>query len=232
MNRRDALRHSVFAAGALTAWAAEAQDNCAVLTPAAQSAVTPDQAIERLKQGNERFTSGRTINCDLMQQVKSTSGHQSPVAAIVGCIDSRVPPELVFDQRIGDIFAARIAGNFVNDDIIGSMEFATELAGAKAIVVLGHTECGAIKGAVDNAKLGQLTGLLAKIRPSLDKLDYKEVPSSKNKALVQRVAEQNVKDATDMLLARSTVLTDRVKAGKLRIVGAMHDIGTGKITWL
>ena len=130
----------------------------------------------------------------------------SSAASTAGC-----RPSWCSNSESATIFAARIAGNFVNDNIIDSMEFATELAGAKAIVVLGHTECGAIKGAVDNAKLGQLTGLLAKIRPSLEKLDYKEVPSSKNKILVQRVAEQNVKDATAMLMARSPVLTDRVE---------------------
>ena len=164
--------------------------------------------------------------------MRDTSSGQAPFAAVVGCIDSRVPPELVFDQRIGDIFAARIAGNYVNDDIIGSLEFATQLAGSKAIVVLGHSECGAVKGAVDNAKLGLLTGVLAQIRPSLAKLDYQGVPSSKDKALVQRVAEQNVRDAVARLTARSEVLAQRVQAGQLKVVGAMHDISTGKIQWM
>lgn len=232
LSRRAALR-SVAAAGAALAAAttARAQDTCAVFTPATQAATTPDQALARLKQGNERFVSGKTVQCDLMRQVKDTSTQQSPVAVVIGCIDSRVPPELVFDQKLGDIFAPRIAGNFVNDDIVGSCEFATKLAGAKLIVVLGHTECGAVKGAVDDAKLGLLTGVLAQIRPSLAKLNYSGVPSSKDKALVQRVADQNAKDAAAMLTAKSTVLKELVDSGKLKIVSAMHDIGTGKVSW-
>ena len=142
-----------------------AQDSCAVFTKETQDATTPDAALKRLADGNARFVAGKTVNCNLMQQVKDTATQQSPIAAIVGCIDSRVPPELVFDQRLGDIFAARIAGNFVNTDIIGSLEFATAAAGAKLIVVLGHTECGAVKGAVDDVKLGNLTATLANIRP-------------------------------------------------------------------
>ena len=133
------------------ATAARAQDACSVVTADRQKATTPDAALQSLKDGNARFVAGSTINCDLRAQVKATANGQYPIAAIVGCIDSRVPPELVFDQRLGDVFAARIAGNFVNTDIIGSLEFATKLAGAKVIVVLGHTGCGAIKGAVDGA---------------------------------------------------------------------------------
>lgn len=167
-----------------------------------------------------------------MKQVRDTATQQSPVAIVVGCIDSRVPPELVFDQRMGDMFAARVAGNFVNTDILGSLEFATKLAGAKLVVVLGHTECGAIKGAVDNAQLGNLTALLSNIRPSLEKLNYKGVPSSKNKALVQQLADQNAKDAAEMVLKKSPVIAELVKDGKVKIVAAMHDISTGKITWL
>ncbi len=207
------------------------ESQCAVYTNTSQAATTPDQALARLKEGNERFAAGKTVNCDLMAQVKATSSQQSPVACLVGCIDSRVPPELVFDQRLGDIFAARVAGNFVNTDIIGSLEFATKLAGAKLIVVMGHTECGAVKGAVDDAKMGSLTATLANIRPSLAKLNYTGVPSSKDKALVQRVADQNAKDAAAMLTAKSEVLSGLVKEGKLLIVSGMYDIGTGKVSW-
>jgi carbonic anhydrase len=231
MNRRQTFAR--FAAFAATVGAANAQsqDMCAVFTPSTQSAVTPDAALKRLKDGNERFVSGKTINCDLRQQVAATATQQSPIATVVGCIDSRVPPEMVFDQRLGDIFAARVAGNFVNTDIIGSLEFATAVAGSKLIVVLGHTECGAVKGAVDNVKLGNLTALLANIRPSMDKLNYSGVSSSKNKDLVQKVADQNAKDAAAMLLAKSEVLSGLVRDGKLKIVSAMHDISTGKIAW-
>lgn len=206
---------------------------CRTFDAARQAAVTPDQALEMLKQGNARFVSGKTIHCDLRAQVKATASGQAPFAAVVGCIDSRVPPELVFDQRIGDIFAARIAGNFVNTDIIGSLEFATRLAGAKLIVVLGHTECGAIKGAVDNAQLGNLTATLANIRPSVLKVKGIEGPQdSKNKKLVQAAADQNARDAASMLSARSEVLRELVAGGKLKIVSAMHDVGTGKVAWL
>ena len=232
LNRRNAIMTALSASSVLWAGSALAQQTCAVQTAQTQGQLTPDQALALLRDGNARFAAGQSINCDLLQQVRDTSSGQAPFAAVVGCIDSRVPPELVFDQRIGDIFAARIAGNYVNDDIIGSLEFATQLAGSKAIVVLGHSECGAVKGAVDNAKLGLLTGVLAQIRPSLGKLDYQGVPSSKDKALVQRVAEQNVRDAVARLTARSEVLAQRVQAGQLKVVGAMHDISTGKIQWM
>ena len=232
LNRRNAIMTALSASSVLWAGSALAQQTCAVQTAQTQGQLTPDQALALLRDGNARFAAGQSINCDLLQQVRDTFSGQAPFAAVVGCIDSRVPPELVFDQRIGDIFAARIAGNYVNDDIIGSLEFATQLAGSKAIVVLGHSECGAVKGAVDNAKLGLLTGVLAQIRPSLAKLDYQGVPSSKDKALVQRVAEQNVRDAVARLTARSEVLAQRVQAGQLKVVGAMHDISTGKIQWM
>ena len=130
---------------------------CAVFTPDRQKSTTPDEAIARLKAGNERFTDGKSISCDLRAQVRQTANNQSPFAAIVGCIDSRVAPELVFDQRIGDVFCVRVAGNIVNTDIIGSLEYSTKVAGAKAIVVLGHNSCGAIKSAVDDVKLGNIT---------------------------------------------------------------------------
>ena len=166
-----------------------------------------------------------------MKQVRETADQQSPIATIVGCVDSRVPPELVFDQRLGDIFAARIAGNFVNTDIIGSLEFTTKLAGSKLIVVLGHSNCGAVKGAVDDAKMGNLTATLANIRPALAKLNYSGVPSSKDKDLVQKVADQNAKDAAKMIMDKSEVIATLVKEGKLKIVSAMHDLSTGKVSW-
>lgn len=231
LNRRRWVQaFAAVTAGTLAA-PALARNECAVFTRQTQEQVTPDAALKRLQEGNARFVAGETIHCDLRQQVRETATGQAPFAAVVGCIDSRVPPELVFDQRIGDIFAARVAGNIVNDDILGSLEFATQLAGAKLIVVLGHSECGAVKGAVDDAKLGHLTGLLAQIRPALAGVEYRGVPSSKDKALVQRVAERNVHD-TVKKLARAPVLAGQVGEGRLLIVGAMHDVGTGKISWL
>lgn len=233
ISRRQSLKSAIGFA-ALTGAAiksAQAQDSCAVFTKDSQTAMTPDAALKRLVDGNARFVAGKTVNCDLMRQVKDTATQQSPIAVVVGCIDSRVPPELVFDQRLGDIFSARVAGNFVNTDILGSLEFATAAAGSKLIVVLGHTECGAIKGAVDDVKLGNLTSMLGNIRPSLTKLNYVGVPSSKNKELVQKVADQNAKDAAAMIMDKSPVIAELVKAGKVKIVSAMHDIGTGKISF-
>jgi len=232
LSRRQAIQSMSALAAAGLVMHSRAEQSCEVFTPATQGATTPDAALQMLKDGNERFIQGRTRNCDLLKQVKETASQQSPFAVVVGCIDSRVPPEMVFDQRLGDIFAARIAGNFVNTDILGSLEFATRLAGAKLIVVLGHTECGAIKGAADNAKLGNLTAMLENIRPSLDKLNYQGIPSSKDKALVQKLADQNAKDAVDKIMANSQVISELVSSGKVKVVSAMHDIGTGKIVWL
>jgi carbonic anhydrase len=213
--------------------AAYAQSSeCAVFTPARQKEVNPDQAIARLKAGNERFTGGKTINCNLMAQVKETAKSQAPFAAIVGCIDSRVPPELVFDQRIGDIFCARVAGNFVNTDIVGSLEYATKVVGTPAIVVLGHSECGAVKGAVDNVKLGNLTGALAKIRPAVTATKADGERSTKNAAFVQAVAVTNAKLAAAKLTQLSPIMQELVAAKQLRIVPAMHDVATGQVTFL
>jgi carbonic anhydrase len=207
-----------------------AADQCAVFDKARQSTITPEEALARLEDGNARFVAGETVNCDLMAQVRATATGQAPFAAVVGCMDSRVPPELVFDQRIGDIFSARIAGNFVNTDIIGSLEFATRLAGAKLIVVLGHSECGAIKGAIDNAELGNLTATLANIRPAVEQTSgIAGEHSSKNHELVQAVADTNARLAVAMLLDRSVVLSELVDAGELKIVAAMHDVHNGKV---
>jgi len=186
----------------------------------------------RLKEGNARFVSGRTIHCDLRAQVRETASGQAPFAAILGCMDSRVPPELVFDQHLGDIFSVRIAGNFVNTDVLGSLEYATKVAGAKLIVVLGHTDCGAVKGAVDNVKLGNLTATLAGIRPAVLKMASAEGDhTSKNQQFVQSVADQNAKDAAAMLISRSDVIASLAKEHELSIVSAMHDVRTGTVKW-
>jgi carbonic anhydrase len=208
-----------------------AQD-CAVYTKDRQRSVSPGAAIDLLKAGNERFVTGKSIHCNLIEQVKATADGQAPFAAVIGCIDSRVPPELVFDQRIGDIFAARVAGNFVNTDIIGSLEFATRLAGARAIVVLGHTECGAIKGAIDNAKLGNLTRMLQNFRPAIAAAKGVDGErSSKNHKLVQAVADTNAKLAAKMLTDKSAVLRELVQKKELVIASAMHDVATGRVTF-
>lgn len=209
-----------------------ADDDCAVFDAAKQSAETPDQALQRLMDGNARLLAGKTVNCDLLAQIEATATGQAPFAAIVGCIDSRVPPELVFDQRLGSVFAARIAGNFVNTDIIGSLEFATKVTGAKLVLVLGHSDCGAIKGAVDKVQLGNLTATLNNIWPAVEATEAAGERTSKNKAFVQAVAETNARLAARMLTERSPVMAEMVDAGSLKVVAAMHDIASGKVSLL
>src|SRR5271168_3948594 len=228
--RRFLVGLGSFAGGILSG---HADDLCAAFTKDAQAEISADQALERLNAGNARFVAGNPVHCNPQSQVKATAGGQAPFAAVLGCMDSRAAPELVFDRRIGDIFSVRIAGNFVNTDILGSLEYATQVAGSKLIVVLGHSDCGAIKGAVDDVKLGNLTAALANIRPAVLKIAAVEGEhTSKDKKFVQLVANQNAKDAAAMLTSRSEVLATLVKEGKLKIVPAMHDVSTGAVTWL
>jgi carbonic anhydrase len=217
-----------------TATGARSQSlECAVFTRDRQKDTSPDAAVALLKAGNDRFMAGKSVNCDLMAQVKQTADNQSPFAAVVGCIDSRVPPELVFDQRIGDVFCARVAGNIVNTDIIGSLEYSTKVAGAKAIVVLGHNSCGAIKSAVDGVRLGNITALLKNFQPALATLTKADGHrDSHNYPLVQKVAEANARLTAASLTKRSPIIKALVQAKQLRIAAAMHDITTGKVTWL
>jgi carbonic anhydrase len=198
-----------------------------------QTKVSAEMVIEHLQEGNTRFVAGKPLQRNVMAQVKATSAGQYPLASIVSCIDSRAPAEMVFDQGIGDIFNARIAGNIVNDDILGSLEFASKLAGAKLVVVLGHTSCGAIKGACDDAKLGNLTGLLDKIKPVVGQtaLDITGDRSSKNYKFVELVAEANVKATVNNIRQKSPVLREMEQKGDIKIVGAMYDVKTGAVTW-
>jgi carbonic anhydrase len=221
------------AAGSFAATAVRAQTECAVFTPERQQQTTPDQALEKLKQGNDRLLAGQSIHCDLVSQLKQTAANQAPFAAIVGCIDSRVPPELVFDQGMGDIFCARVAGNIVDIDIIGSLEYATKVAGAKAIVVLGHNSCGAIKSAVDGVQLGNITALLENFQPALATITPEDgARDSHNYPLVQKVAEANARLTAASLTRRSTILKELADSGQIKIVAAMNDIKTGKVSWL
>lgn len=228
ISRRRLLLAS--AALPLAAQAVSAQEHCTAYGPDTQAAVTPEGAVALLRDGNARFVAGQSINCDLMAQVRATANGQAPIAAIVGCIDSRVPPELVFDQEIGSLFVARVAGNFVNEDILGSLEFACKVAGARAIVVLGHSSCGAIKGAIDQAALGNLTAMLAKLEPAVAAVAPAK-RSSKDAALVQKVADANVTLTVAAILERSEVLAGMVAAGELSVVGAMHDLATGQVSF-
>ncbi len=210
------------------------RDLTAALTQDMQQAMTPADAIQYLKDGNERFLTGEPVERDLLAQVKNTAGGQYPMAAILGCIDSRVPVEIVFDKGVGDVFTARIAGNFVNTDILGSLEFATAVAGAKAIVVLGHSQCGAIKGACDHVEMGNLTSTLANLAPAMYRVDHKryEPLSSANSDYVNAVTDANIRLTTRNIVDRSSVIRDLVAQGKLAVIGALHDVETGSVVFL
>jgi carbonic anhydrase len=200
------------------------------LTKEMQSAITPSVALEILKEGNKRFVSNLKINRNLLQQANETSDGQHPFAVILSCIDSRTSAELIFDQGLGDVFSVRIAGNIVNDDILGSMEFGCKVAGAKIIVVLGHTKCGAVKGACDNVALGNLTGLIAKIKPAVEQEAVTaENRNSSNGVFVENVAELNVSLSVKNILLKSPIIADMVKNGDIGIVGGIHDITTGEV---
>ncbi|WP_114781262.1 carbonic anhydrase family protein [Botryobacter ruber] len=191
--------------------------------------LTPEKAIELLKEGNKRFVSNLKYNRNLLQQVNETSQGQHPFAIVLSCIDSRTSAELIFDQGLGDIFSARIAGNIVNEDILGSMEFACKVAGSKLVVVLGHTNCGAIKGACDDVKLGYLTGLINKIKPAIEDLKYEGEKNSKNAEFVQLVAEKNVHNMIDEVTGRSSIIKEMIKNGEIGIIGGMYDVETGVV---
>jgi carbonic anhydrase len=197
------------------------------LTKEQRDRMTPAEIIEELKKGNQRFRSGKMTSRDYIKEQRSTASGQYPAAVVLGCIDSRVPAEIVFDVGIGDTFNARVAGNVANDDLLGSMEFACAVAGAKVVLVLGHTACGAIKGAIDDVVLGNLTGLLARIKPAIPATKFEGDKSSKNPAYVDAVAKTNVELTLDSVRRRSTVLADLEKKGSIKITGAMYDLATG-----
>lgn len=201
------------------------------MTKSVQAGITPDQAIAILKAGNERFQTGKPLKRDLKKLVQQTALGQYPFASVVACIDSRSPPEIVFDQSIGDIFVARVAGNVANDDIIGSLEYASKVAGSRVIVVLGHTNCGAIKGACDGVKMGNLTGLLSKIEPAVVAAKTPGERNSKNHEFVDEVTEINVGDTIKTIRAKSPILKELEDQGKIKIVGAVYDTSNGKIHW-
>ena len=199
-------------------------------TKETQAQMTSDSSLLELKNGNRRFIEKKQLNRDLIQQVSETSTGQFPFATILSCIDSRVSSELIFDQGIGDIFSIRIAGNFVNEDILGSMEFACKLAGTKLIVVLGHTSCGAVKGACDHARLGNLTALIKKIEPAVDLVKEPQEESLRNSSnidFVNTVAEKNVQITIAEIRSSSPVLAQMEKQGEIKIVGGMYDVNTG-----
>jgi carbonic anhydrase len=195
-----------------------------------QNAITPAMAMDILKEGNKRFVNNLKVNRNLLQQANETSDGQHPFAVILSCIDSRTSAELIFDQGLGDVFSVRIAGNIINEDILGSMEFGCKVAGAKIIVVLGHTKCGAVKGACDGVEMGNLTALLSKIQPAVDEEKTEtENRSSANSEFVEKVSKLNVKRTVEDIMQRSSILKEMIDAGSLGIVGGTHDITTGEV---
>jgi carbonic anhydrase len=194
--------------------------------------LTPEHALDILKQGNERFVNNIIAHRNLLEQVNETSSGQFPFAAILSCIDSRTSAELIFDQGLGDVFSIRIAGNILNDDILGSMEFACKIAGSKLIVVLGHTKCGAIQGACDNVELGHITTLLNKVKPAIAaETETKADRNSGNKTFVENVTKHNVTITVQQVKQQSPLLREMEQSGQIKIIGGLYDLETGKVTF-
>lgn len=195
-----------------------------------QAAITPSMAIQILKEGNKRFMNNLKANRNLLEQVNETSDGQHPFAVILSCIDSRTSAELIFDQGLGDVFSIRIAGNIVNEDILGSMEFACKVAGAKIIVVLGHSKCGAVKGACDHVEMGNLTALLSKIQPAVfDEKSIVDNRNSSNSEFVEKVASINVNRTVNAIVERSPILKEMIENGEIGILGGMHNLSNGEV---
>ncbi len=199
-------------------------------TQEVQANTTPAQVLERLREGNARFVAGHPLRRDLPAQVKATASGQHPLAVVLNCLDSRNPIEIVLDQGIGDIFNARVAGNVLNDDILGSMEFACKASGARLIAVVGHSNCGAIKGAVDGVQLGSLTGLLDKVKPAMDKVPANVQPrTAKNMDFVDKVSEANVLLVMQQIRERSPILREMLDQKQIAMVGGFYDLSTGEL---
>lgn len=197
-------------------------------TQETQQAFTPESVIETLKSGNERFVANNKLNRDLNNQVSDTSGGQFPFAVVLSCIDSRVPAEIIFDQGIGDIFSVRVAGNVVNEDVLGSIEYGCKVAGSKSVVVLGHTKCGAVTAACKHVELGNITALLSKIQPAVSMVNKPEVTAES----IEETAITNVELSVEQIKAESPILAEMEKNGEINIVGASYDVSTGKVTFI
>lgn len=202
------------------------------LTKERRDSMSPSQVIDELKKGNERFRTGKMTTRDYLAEKRASAGGQYPAAVVLGCLDSRVPAEIIFDAGIGDTFVGRVAGNVVNDDMLGSMEFACAVSGAKIVLVLGHTACGAVKGAINDVVLGNLTGLLARIKPAISATKFDGEKSSKNGPYVDAVARTNVVLALGEIRRRSPILEDLEKKGTIQITGAMYDLSTGMVEFV
>lgn len=209
-----------------------ALSHAASLTQAQRDAMTPNQVVQSLKDGNARFRAGKTETHDYLAQKQSSAAGQYPAAAILSCIDSRAPAEIIFDTGIGEAFNARVAGNIANDDLIGSLEFACAAAGAKVVLVMGHTACGAVRGAIDGVELGNLTGLLDKIKPAIAKTKYKGKRTGANDAFVDAVAKTNVQNTINDIRQNSQILSSLEKEGKIKIVGAIYHLNGGLVEFL
>ena len=202
------------------------------LTKELRDKLTPDEAMEVLRKGNERFVNNLKAHRNLLEQVNETSDGQHPFAAILSCMDSRTSVELIFDQGLGDIFSIRIAGNILNDDILGSLEFATKIAGSKVVVVLGHTKCGAITAACDDISMGSLTILLEKIKPVIEsEVETKDQRNGSNPSFVFNVTKLNVELTIEKIYERSVIISDLLKSGKIKLVGGLYDIDTGRVVF-
>lgn len=205
----------------------------AVLTQEEQSQLTPDKVLELLREGNQRFVSGEVTLRNHKEQVRRAAANQFPKAIVLSCVDSRVPVEDVFDRGIGDMFVARVAGNFVNTDILGSMEFACKVSGAKLILVLGHEHCGAVKGAIDGVELGNITAMLEKIKPAVEGVSTSDPnKTSSNADFVHKVAEKNVELNVAAIRRQSPILQQMEAGGEIKIFGAMYDMGSGQVDFL
>jgi carbonic anhydrase len=233
-NRRSFLKITGIAAATTVLSAASGWRlaYAAALSKAQREKMTPDDILTLMQKGNERFRRGKESPHDYLAQQKASAKGQYPAAVILSCIDSRAPAETIMDLGIGDCFNARVAGNVANDDILGSMEFACKVAGAKVILVMGHTACGAIKGEIDSVQLGNLTGLLAKIRPAVDATQYQGERTAGNYGFVDAVARKNVELTMADIHRRSPVLAELETSGAVKIAGAMYNIGTGKVDFL
>jgi len=203
-----------------------------VLTKEEQDALTPDMVIQSFKEGNQRFMRNDLTARNHSEQVRKSTNAQFPKAIVLSCVDSRVPVEDVFDRGIGDIFVARVAGNFANEDILGSMEFACKVSGSKLVLVLGHEHCGAVKAAVDDVKLGNITPMLAKIQPAVESVDYTGERTSKNEEFVHMVCESNIKNTMDQIRINSPILKEMEDNGEIKIIGAVYDMDSGKVSFL
>lgn len=202
------------------------------LTKEMQDKISPDRAVELLKEGNIRFVKNLKLNRNLLQQANETSEGQHPFAVILSCIDSRTSAELIFDQGLGDIFSVRIAGNILNEDILGSMEFGCKVAGSKVILVLGHSSCGAVKGACDHVEMGNLTALLDKIQPAVaEETQTKENRTSSNTDFVANVTDINVKRTMSHITDRSPILKEMVDNGEIKIIGGIHNVASGDVSF-